>query len=164
LLRLSYSKPARSSFVRSDLIAKSGRPKSLQEIIDFFEPLPEAERRDALMIYAESVSQHVPKDGENFAVNQSRKDEHCLDEVGVFLETSADGAVQLRVQLGDKVQTLTRALTSILCKGLNGAKPETIRNLPNEFIPRIVGEELMRQRSRTVYYVLDRLREAALQL
>lgn len=139
----------------------SDYPKTLQEIIDFFEPLPEAERRDALMVYADSVSQHAPNDGKSFDVSQLRKDEHCLDEVGVFLDSSEDGTLQLRVQLGDKVQTLTRALTSILCKGLNGSTPNTICELSNEFVPRIVGAELMRQRSRTVYYVLDRIREAA---
>lgn len=133
-------------------------PPALQEIIDFFESLPtESERREALISYAENAAMHAPREDESYAVSEVRKDEECLDRVGIHI---ADGArPRIRVSLGEKVQTLTRALTTILCKGLDGSSRETIAALDNEFVPRIVGAELMRQRSRTVYYVLDRLRE-----
>lgn len=135
-------------------------PSALQEIVDFFESLPtEAERRESLIAYAETAPRHAPRDGESYAVSDVRKDEGCLDTVGVFL-TPGDRP-GIRIQLGPKVQTLTRALTAILCQGLAGCSLGEIAAADSAFIPRIVGAELMRQRSRTVYYVLERLREAA---
>jgi cysteine desulfuration protein SufE len=60
--------------------------------------------------------------------------------------------------LGPEVQTLTRAMTSILCKGLDGATPQEILDLPSDFVTRIVGAELVRVRSQTTYYVLTRIK------
>ena len=65
-----------------------------------------------------------------------------------------------RVSLGPEVQTLTRAMTSILCKGLAGSSPEKILALEADFVPRIIGANLVRQRSQTVYYVLGRMKGA----
>ena len=55
-------------------------------------------------------------------------------------------------------ETLTRAMTSILCKGLDGATPQEILDLPSDFVTRIVGAELVRVRSQTTYYVLTRIK------
>jgi cysteine desulfuration protein SufE len=60
--------------------------------------------------------------------------------------------------LGPEVQTLTRAMTAILCKGLDGSTPQEILDLPSDFVTRIVGTELVRVRSQTVYYVLTRIK------
>ena len=60
--------------------------------------------------------------------------------------------------LGPEVQTLTRAMTSILCKGLDGATPQEILDLPSDFVTRIVGAELVRVRSQTTYYMLTRIK------
>ncbi|MFT5468617.1 MAG: cysteine desulfuration protein SufE [Verrucomicrobiales bacterium] len=138
-------------------------PLALTEIIDFFESLStEAERREALIAYAEGAAQHMPIENEVYAVEDVRKDEGCLDSVGIFLTN--DENVKIRIELGDKVQTLTRALTTILCKSFSRSSLNEIANIDSSFVPRIVGAELMRQRSQTVYYVLERLREAATQL
>ena len=56
--------------------------------------------------------------------------------------------------LGPEVQTLTRAMTAILCKGLDGRTPQEVLDLPSDFVTRIVGAELVRVRSQTIYYVL----------
>jgi cysteine desulfuration protein SufE len=32
--------------------------------------------------------------------------------------------------------------------------------MPTDFVPRIIGAELVRLRSQTVYYVLDRMKQA----
>jgi cysteine desulfuration protein SufE len=58
------------------------------------------------------------------------------------------------------VQTLTKAMTSILCRGLNGAKLQDVLEVPADFVPRIIGAELVRLRSQTVYYVLSRMKTA----
>ena len=60
--------------------------------------------------------------------------------------------------LGPEVQTLTRAMTAILCKGLDGSTPQQILDLPSDFVTRVVGTELVRLRSQTVYYVLTRIK------
>jgi cysteine desulfuration protein SufE len=62
------------------------------------------------------------------------------------------------------VQTLTRALVSILCRGLNGAAISQVAELPDEFVPLVVGTELMRLRGRSIYHVMGRLRQAASQI
>src|SRR5439155_18849700 len=60
--------------------------------------------------------------------------------------------------LGPEVQTLTRAMTAILCKGLEGATPQEILDLPSDFVTRIIGAELVRVRSQTTYYMLTRIK------
>jgi cysteine desulfuration protein SufE len=59
------------------------------------------------------------------------------------------------------VQTLTKAMTAILCKGLDGLTPEEIMEVPADFVPKIGGAELVRQRSQTVYYILTRMKGIA---
>lgn len=136
-------------------------PPALQEILDLFDRLPEGERRDLLYSFAQSAAAREPREGETYLVEDERLDPICLDRVGVFLQLDAQGGAHFRVRLGPKVQTLTRALTAILCQALEGLTPAEVAAMDGEFIPRIVGAELMRLRSRTVYYVLDRMKEAA---
>jgi cysteine desulfuration protein SufE len=52
-------------------------------------------------------------------------------------------------------------MTAILCKGLDGLTPEEIMEVPADFVPKIVGAELVRQRSQTVYYILTRMKGIA---
>jgi cysteine desulfuration protein SufE len=52
-------------------------------------------------------------------------------------------------------------MTSILCKGLEGVTPQEILDVPADFVPKIVGADLVRQRSQTVYYILTRMKSAA---
>ena len=58
------------------------------------------------------------------------------------------------------MQTLTKAMTSILCKGLESSTVQEILDLPADFVPRIVGGQLVRIRSQTVYYILTRMKGA----
>ena len=101
-------------------------------------------------------------EGDTFCLEDVRKDDECTDEVGIYLTVDADNGTHFKVRLGPKVQTLTRAMTSILCRGLDGVSPEAIREIPQDFVPRIIGAELVRLRSQTVYYVLTRMKGAAL--
>jgi cysteine desulfuration protein SufE len=133
-------------------------PTKLNKIINLFESLPEDERRETLVSYADSAKKQEPREGENFDLVDVRKDEECTDTVGVYLHVDGDGRAHIRMTLGPEVQTLTRSMTAILCKGLEGLTPQEILDLPSDFVTRIVGTELVRIRSQTVYYVLTRIK------
>src|SRR4051812_4839077 len=133
-------------------------PPRLNKIIDLFEHLPEVERRETLVAYADNAVKQQPREGEQFELVDVRKDEECADTVGVYLHVDADGKAHIRMTLGPEVQTLTRAMTAILCKGLDGCTPQEILDLPSDFVTRIVGAELVRVRSQTIYYVLSRIK------
>ena len=140
-------------------------PEALQDIISLFENLPESERREMLVTYAENSIKWAPSEGDSFDLEDVRKDEECTDTVGIFLNAGKDEqgrpTATFKVSLGNEVQTLTRAMTSILCRGLNGSPLQAILDVPADFVPKIVGADLVRQRSQTVYYVLTRMKGAA---
>jgi cysteine desulfuration protein SufE len=133
-------------------------PKKLNQIINLFESLSDDERRETLVSYADSAKNQEPREGENFDLVDVRKDEECTDTVGVYLHVDEEGKARIRMTLGPEVQTLTRAMTAILCKGLDGSTPKEILDLPSDFVARIVGTELVRVRSQTVYYILTRIK------
>ena len=133
-------------------------PLKLDKIINLFESLPEDERRETLVSYADNARKQEPRPDEKFDLVDIRKDEECADTVGVYLLVDEKGKAHLRMTLGPEVQTLTRSMTSILCKGLEGTTPQEILDLPSDFVTRIVGSELVRIRSQTIYYVLTRIK------
>jgi cysteine desulfuration protein SufE len=133
-------------------------PQRLESIIELFENLPDQERRDALISYADQARKWEPKEEESFDIRDIRKDEECADTVGIFLRVDDDDRATLRVSLGPQVQTLTRAMTSILCRGLDLTGVKEVLDVPSDFVPKIVGGELIRVRSQTVYYVLTRMK------
>lgn len=135
-------------------------PEPLSDLIDLFEHLPEQERRENLVVMADSAKRYEPLEGEVYDLEDVRKDEECTDTVGIFLRVDAEEKLHFAVTLGPLVQTLTKAMTSILCRGLNGAKPQEVLDIPADFVPRIIGSELVRLRSQTVYYVLSRMKTA----
>ena len=139
-------------------------PPPLREIVEFFEPLGEQERRDALASYATAVENYAPKQEETYQVTIERHDSFCLDKVSVHLMQTEGKMGVVRFRLGPQVQTLTRALAVILSKGFDHQPIDQIAGICDDFIPRIVGSKLMRLRSRTVYYLLDRIREAISEL
>ncbi|HVE16582.1 MAG TPA: SufE family protein [Chthoniobacterales bacterium] len=136
-------------------------PPKLQQIVDLFEALPDLEKRETLITYADQAKSQGPREGETFDLEDVRKDEECTDTVGVFLKVNPDRTTHYRVTLGPQVQTLTKAMTSILCKGLEGITIEQVLEVPADFVPKIVGADLVRQRSQTVYYILTRMKSAA---
>ena len=135
-------------------------PPALQDIIELFEHLPEQERRENLIVMADSAKKQEPHEGDTFDLEDVRKDEECTDTVGVYLRVDPENHAHFRVTLGPQVQTLTKAMTSILCKGLEGVPPEEIMEIPADFVPKIVGGQLVRIRSQTVYYILTRMKSA----
>lgn len=139
-------------------------PAALGELITFFESLPEGERRENLIDLAAASAAHAPKEGETFDLEDVRKDAECTDTVGVHVRLETGERAHFAISLGPKVQTLTRALTTILCRGLNGSTLREVLDVPQDFVPRIVGADLVRLRSQTVYYVLGRMKQAARRL
>jgi len=135
-------------------------PEPLNDLIDLFEHLPEQERRENLIVMSDSAKRQEPKEGETFDLEDVRKDEECTDTVGIYLKVDENDRAHFAVTLGPLVQTLTKAMTSILCRGLNGAKLQDILEVPADFVPRIIGADLVRLRSQTVYYVLSRMKTA----
>ncbi len=135
-------------------------PPPLTELIELFEMLPEPERRENLINLSDAAKSCEPKEGETFELTDVRKDEECTDTVGIFLRTDEGDRAHFAIELGPKVQTLTKAMTAILCKGLNGATLDEVLAVPADFVPRIIGAELVRLRSQTVYYVLSRMKTA----
>ena len=135
-------------------------PPKLQAVIDLFETLPEEEKRENLIAYSEQSKNHEPRPGETFTLEDVRKDEECTDTVGIFLRVDDANHAHFRVTLGPQVQTLTKAMTSILCRGLDGTTLDAIMELPADFVPKIVGGHLVRIRSQTVYYILTRMKGA----
>lgn len=144
----------------SDDTPEASYPPKLAAIIGLFESLPEEEKRENLIAYAEQAKKHEPREGETFDLEDVRKDEECTDTVGVYLRLDAEKHAHFRITLGPQVQTLTKAMTSILCKALDGLSLEAIMALPADFVPKIVGGQLVRIRSQTVYYILTRIKSA----
>ena len=159
-------RPLRCSldFARNDKEVIRGKfsfsmyPTKLTKIINLFESLPEDERRETLVSYADNAKNQEPRENEDFDLVDVRKDEECTDTVGVYLHVDENGKAHVRMTLGPEVQTLTRSMTAILCKGLEGSTPQEILDLPSDFVTRIVGTDLVRIRSQTVYYVLTRIK------
>ncbi len=143
---------------KPEVEAESVYPKGLEKIVDLFGSLPEQERRDALISYSDQARKWEPGKGETFDLEDIRKDEECTDTVGVFLKVDDEQRAVFRVTLGPQVQTLTRAMTSILCRGLEHSTATEVLEVPSDFVPKIVGGELVRARSQTVYYVLTRMK------
>src|SRR5262245_36782289 len=131
---------------------------TLSKIISVFESLPEKERREALVYSADSAKKEEPREGKDSDLVDVRKDEECTDTMGVYLQVVEKGTAQIRKTLGPEVQTLTRSTAAILCKGPDDSTPQEILDLPSDFVTRIVGTELVRIRSQTVYYVLTRIK------
>ncbi|MEM6822228.1 MAG: Fe-S metabolism protein SufE [Verrucomicrobiota bacterium] len=135
-------------------------PSKLQGIIDLFESLPDSGKRENLIAFSDGARRWEPQEGELFDLEDVRKDEECTDTVGVFLKVDELGACYFKITLGPQVQTLTKAMTTVLCKGLEGVPPQEILDLPSDFVPKIVGAELVRQRSQTTYYILTRMKSS----
>jgi cysteine desulfuration protein SufE len=135
-------------------------PPNLAEIVSLFESLSDEEKRENLILYADQAPRCAPRPDERFDLEDVRKDEECTDTVGVFLTVGTGRRTHFRITLGPQVQTLTKAMTAILCRGFDGATPEEIMDVPQDFVPRVVGGQLVRVRSQTVYYILTRMKSA----
>src|SRR6266513_782010 len=104
-------------------------PTKLNQIINLFESLPQDERSEMLVSYANNAKTQPQREHEKFDLVDVRKDKKCTDTVGVYLQVDENGKAHIRMTLGPEVQTLTSSMTAILCKGLEGSTPQEILDL-----------------------------------
>ena len=140
-------------------VENSTQPQNLVKIINFFESLPDDEKRENLLSYANRSKAWEPNPDLIYDLKDIRKDEECTDTVGIYLKMDQE-KVFFNISMGPKVQTLTRALASILCEALKGATIEQVLTVKDECISQIVGQKLVQLRSQTVYYLIQRMRSA----
>ncbi len=139
-------------------------PAGLSKIVGFFDSLSEGERRENLIALADQAARYEPQAGEVFDFAEVRRDAECSDKVGVFLRVDDAGRATFRMSLGPEVQTLTRAMATILCKSLEGALLKDVENLSPDFVEKIVGSQLVRVRARSVFYILTRMKRACVEV
>jgi 8-oxo-dGTP diphosphatase len=135
-------------------------PVPLQRLVDHFESLSELERREGLIDLADQAQNHRP-DSAGYHYEDIRRDTDCSDTVGIHLRVDARQSVTLAISMGCQVQTLTRAMATVLCKGIQGSSLPQVLALDPGFVQRIVGQHLVQLRARTIYYLLARVKEAA---
>src|ERR1700746_3361627 len=107
-------------------------PAKLGKIINLFQSLPEDDRRETLVSYADNAKNQEARAREKFDLADVRKDKECMDTVGVYLHVDKNSKAHIRMTLGPEVQTLTRSMTAILCKGLEGSTPQEILDIPSD--------------------------------
>lgn len=137
----------------------SNLPQRLERIASYFEHLDEQSRRERLIAYADQSGKWLPQPDDNILYQDIRKDEECLDEVGVYI-VDDDGHIAWRMQYGKDVQILTRAIGTILSDGLNHADAEEVLSMPADVVHRIIGQQLFRNRSQSIYYIFNRIKQA----
>jgi cysteine desulfuration protein SufE len=137
--------------------------ETLEAQVQHFESLDNSARIAALIGLAQSVGSLEPAPSQQWDFFDVRQDEECLDSLGVYLKKDQN-TLQLAASVGEETTTLTRAITSVLVLHLNGETSQRILELSGSFVPRLVGENLLRQRRNTAYYPLRRIQEAVRQL
>ena len=133
--------------------------ETLEAQVQHFETLDNSARIQALINLAQNVSQLEPKHNETWDFSEIRQDQECLDEMGLYLRHNKN-TLELAATVGSEATTLTRALTAVLVQHLNGETKDRILELKDSFVPRLVGESLLRQRRNAAYYPLRRIQDA----
>ena len=75
-------------------------PNKLNKIIDLFEILPEDERRETLVSYADNAKKQEPREGEKFDL--AKVDLEELVKAHHLVSEFADGAVMTIPELGEE--------------------------------------------------------------
>jgi cysteine desulfuration protein SufE len=133
--------------------------ETLEAHVQHFENLDNSARIQALIGLAQAVGSIEPAPNASWDFTEVRQDEECLDSLGVYLKKD-HSTLQLAASVGEETTTLTRALTAVLVQHLSGETPERILEVSGSVVPRLVGENLLRQRRNTAYYPLRRIQEA----
>ena len=97
---------------------------TLDSAVKMFETFPKETKIQGLISSADSLPRLAPKEGENWDVEDVRKDHECLDVVGLYVE-SRMATCKLAATVGKEVTTLTRALTSLFVENLSGETRRT---------------------------------------
>ncbi len=67
-------------------VENSTQPQNLVKIINFFESLPDDEKRENLLSYANRSKAWEPNPDLIYDLKDIRKDEECTDTVGIYLK------------------------------------------------------------------------------
>ncbi len=133
--------------------------ESLEHQVQHFESLDNSARIQALIALAGQMSHLEPEAHQTWDYTEIRQDQECLDEMGLYLRHN-ENSLELAATVGSEATTLTRALTAVLVQHLNGETKDRILELKDNFVPRLVGESLLRQRRNAAYYPLRRIQDA----
>jgi sulfur transfer protein SufE len=133
--------------------------ESLEHQVQHFESLDNSARIQALIALAGQISKLEPEQHQIWDYTEIRQDQECLDEMGLYLRYN-ENSLELAATVGSEATTLTRALTAVLVQHLNGETKDRILELKDSFVPRLVGESLLRQRRNAAYYPLRRIQDA----
>ena len=86
----------KSNYVQSS-VENSTYPPNLGKIINFFESLPDDEKRENLLSYANKSKAWEPSPDLVYDLEDVRKDEECMDTVGIHLKIEEDCGVDVHV-------------------------------------------------------------------
>ena len=114
-------------------------PSRLEEIIEDFE-LSEGREKIELLI---DFSERMPPLPEHIAKNRAAMDEvpECMTPVFVTTEMR-DGGMHFYFYVPPESPTV-RGFAAILSEGLDGATPEQVLHLPNDFFSRLGLEQVL---------------------
>jgi cysteine desulfuration protein SufE len=136
-------------------------PKRLQEIMSDFEISEGREKLELLLEYAESL----PPLPEWLQERRQQMDSvpECMTPVAVFAEAQ-DGHLKFHFDVPPESPTV-RGYASILAQGLDGATPEEVLGVPNDFYQQMgLHEVLSHQRLRGMAAVLAHIKQQAVKV
>ena len=110
-------------------------PARLAEIRDEFLELPESDRLELLLEFANDLPA-IPAEYEGHPELQERVVE-CQSPVYIMLEISPDGTVAMHATAPREAPT-TRGFASILAQGITGLSVDEVLGIPDDF-PQSIG-------------------------
>ena len=134
-------------------------PPKLQEIVDDFAGMTREEKLETLIGYAETF----PPLPERYHEARSKMEPvpECMTPVFLIAEKEADGGIFFHVDCPPQSPTV-RGLASILRQGLDGATPEQVLAVPNDFFNRMgLDQVLSMQRMKGFFSILAHMKRLA---
>ena len=132
-------------------------PAGIQKILRRFAVLTPDLTRQALVQYANKLpplpERFAGLDRENFAVHE------CQTPVAIYPEV-VDGKMYYYADVPQGAPTI-RALLAMIFEAVNGEPPETVINIPGDFVRQVMDKLGLGTREVGLNAMVDRLRRAA---
>ncbi len=142
----------------SDSSANAALPDKLQGIMGMFKGAPKSLRLQALLEYSRKLPPLPEKYVEHPEFMQPVPE--CTSPFFLVTEQDGQGGVNLHFKVPEEAPTV-RGYAGILHEALNGATPETILNVPDDFYMNMGLSELITpMRLRGMGAILRRLKSA----
>ena len=133
-------------------------PKRLQEIIEDFESMEGREKVEALVDYSERLPVLPDQTGQNH--NDMEFVEECMTPVYCKAKVE-NGGIHFYFDIPAESPTV-KGLAAILGEGLDGASPEEVLNVPNDFfLPMDLHRVLTMQRMNGFAAILAHMKRLA---